>query len=170
MIAILEQTPVALRSWFVEHGLPAYRAGQVRKWIFEKRAAGFAEMTDLPAALRNQLAAELQIWTSRVLKHRQSADGSEKLLLELGDGQQIECVLLRDDKEHCTACISTQVGCAMGCSFCATGIDGFVRNLTAGEIIEEMLQIQRLLGDCPGFRVDENGTVPAGPERLSQSW
>ena len=125
-------------------------------------------MTDLPAELRNQLAAELQIWTSHVVRHRQAADGSEKLLLEFGDGQQIECVLLRDDKEHCTACISTQVGCAMGCSFCATGIDGLVRNLTAGEIIEQMLQLQRLLGDCPNVRVNENGTVPfAGPDRLS---
>ena len=139
-----EQTPAGLRDWFVQHGLPAYRAGQVRKWLFQKRAAGFDEMTDLPVALREQLAAEFQIWTTQVAKHRQSADGSEKLLLELGDAQRIECVLLRDDKEHCTACISTQVGCAMGCAFCATGIDGFVRNLTAGEIIEQMLQLQRL--------------------------
>ena len=63
------------------------------------------------------------------------------------DAQRIECVLLRDDKEHCTACISTQVGCAMGCAFCATGIDGVVRNLTAGEIIEQMLQLQRLAAE-----------------------
>ena len=147
MTPILEQTPATLRDWFVEHGLPAYRAGQVRKWLFEKRAAAFEQMTDLPVALRDRLAAEFQIWTTKVVKHRQSADGSEKLLLELGDAQRIECVLLRDDKEHCTACISTQVGCAMGCAFCATGIDGFVRNLTVGEIIEQMLQLQRLL--CP---------------------
>ena len=116
----------------------------MRKWLFQKRAAGFDEMTDLPAALRERLAAEFQIWTTRVAEHRKAADGAEKLLLELGDAQRIECVLLRDDKEHCTACISTQVGCAMGCAFCATGIDGFVRNLTAGEIIEQMLQLQRL--------------------------
>ena len=145
MTPILEQAPDALRDWFAAHNLPAYRAGQVRKWLFEKRAAGFDQMTDLSVALREQLAAEFRIWTTQVVSHRQSADGSEKLLLELGDAQQIECVLLRDDKEHCTACISTQVGCAMGCAFCATGIDGFVRNLTSGEIIEEMLQIQRLL-------------------------
>ena len=102
-------------------------------------------MTDLSAALRKRLAAEFQIWTTKIVQHRQSADGSEKLLLELGDAQRIECVLLRDDKEHCTACISTQVGCAMGCTFCATGIDGLVRNLTVGEIIEQMLQLQRRL-------------------------
>ncbi len=147
MTPILEQTPATLRDWFVEHGLPAYRAGQVRKWLFEKRAAGFEQMTDLPAALRDRLAVEFQIWTTKVVQHRRSADGSEKLLLELDDAQRIECVLLRDDKEHCTACISTQVGCAMGCTFCATGIDGFVRNLTVGEIIEQMLQLQRLLGN-----------------------
>jgi 23S rRNA (adenine2503-C2)-methyltransferase len=149
-IPILERTSAGLRDWFVEHGLPAYRAGQVRKWLFQKRAAGFDQMTDLPVALRAQLAAEFQIWTTRVVKQRQSADGCEKLLLELGDAQRIECVLLRDDKEHCTACISTQVGCAMGCAFCATGIDGFVRNLTAGEIIEQMLRLQRLLGAVGG--------------------
>jgi 23S rRNA (adenine2503-C2)-methyltransferase len=145
MIPIFEQTAAGLRDWFVGHGLPAYRAGQVRKWLFQKRAAGFAQMTDLGATLREQLVAEFQIWTTTVVEHREAGDGSEKLLLELGDGQRIECVLLRDDKEHCTACISTQVGCAMGCAFCATGIDGLVRNLTVGEIIEEMLQIQRLL-------------------------
>jgi 23S rRNA (adenine2503-C2)-methyltransferase len=147
MLPILEQTPAELRNWFAQHGLPAYRAGQVRKWLFQKRAAGFDQMTDLGVALRDTLAAELQIWTTRILDHRMADDGAEKLLLELADAQRIECVLLRDDKEHCTACISTQVGCAMGCAFCATGIDGFVRNLTTGEIIEELLQIQRLLAD-----------------------
>ena len=145
MVPIFEQTSAGLRDWFVQSGLAAYRAGQVRKWLFQKRAAGFDEMTDLPVRLRERLAAEFQVWTTQVINHRESADGSEKLLLELGDDQRIECVLLRDDKEHCTACISTQVGCAMGCAFCATGIDGFVRNLTTGEIIEQMLQLQRLL-------------------------
>jgi len=145
MIPILERSSAELRQWFLEQKLPAYRAGQVRKWIFQKRAGGFDEMTDLPAALRERLAAEFQIWTTRVVKHHQSDDGAEKLLLELHDGERIECVLLRDDKQHCTACISTQVGCAMGCAFCATGIDGVVRNLTTGEIIEQLLHLQRLL-------------------------
>jgi 23S rRNA (adenine2503-C2)-methyltransferase len=143
MTPIFEQTPDQLRDWFVRQGLPAYRAGQVRKWLFQKRAAGFEEMTDLPAELRERLAAEFQIWTTQVAQHRKAADGSEKLLLELSDGERIECVLLRDDKDHCTACISTQVGCAMGCVFCATGLDGVVRNLTRGEIVEQMLHLQR---------------------------
>lgn len=162
-MSLFEQSSAELRDWFLQHHLPAYRAGQVRRWLFEKRAGSFDEMTDLPAPLREQLAAEFQIWTTRVAKHRDAADGSEKLLLELNDGQRIECVLLRDDKEHCTACISTQVGCAMGCVFCATGLDGVVRNLTRGEILEQMLHIQRLL---PG-----PGRQPAAesrqPERLS---
>lgn len=146
MIPILEQTLEQLRDWFAQNGLPAYRAGQVRKWLFQKRAAAFDEMTDLPAALREQLAAQSQIWTAKIVNRLEAADGSEKLLLELHDGEHIECVLLRDDKQHCTMCISSQVGCAMGCVFCATGMDGVVRNLTTGEIIEEMLQLQRLLG------------------------
>jgi 23S rRNA (adenine2503-C2)-methyltransferase len=145
VIPLLEQTPDQLRDWFVQQGLPGYRAGQVRKWLFQKRAAAFDEMTDLPAELRNKLADQFQIWTTQVAQHRQAHDGTEKLLLELHDAQQIECVLLRDDKQHCTVCISTQVGCAMGCAFCATGLDGVVRNLTTGEILEQMLQLQRLL-------------------------
>lgn len=145
VIPLLEQTPESLRDWFQGQDLPAYRARQIRKWLFEKRATRFDQMTDLPLALRQRLDVQLKIWTSNVVNHRGAADGSEKLLLQLADAQRIECVLLRDDKDHCTACISTQVGCAMGCAFCATGIDGFVRNLTAGEIVEQMLHLQQRL-------------------------
>ncbi len=143
MTPILEQTPDQLRDWFVRHDLPAYRAGQVRKWLFQKRAAGFDEMTDLPAELRERLAAEFQIWTTRVAQHRKAADGSEKLLLELSDGERIECVLLRDDKEHCTACISTQVGCAMGCASAPPAWTASSAISTRGEIVEQLLHIQR---------------------------
>ncbi len=145
MIPLLEQSSAQLREWFTGQGLPGYRAGQVRKWLFQKRAESFDRMTDLSAELRSRLAEEFQIWTTKIDRHRESADGSEKLLLALHDDERIECVLLRDDKQHCTVCISSQVGCAMGCAFCATGIDGVVRNLTGGEIIEQMLQLQRLL-------------------------
>ncbi len=147
MPAIFETTAEGLRDWFVEQGLPAYRAVQVRKWLFARRACSFEEMTDLPAELRRRLTAEWGIWTSRVVNRQQAADGSEKLLLEFPDAEHIECVLLRDDKGHCTACISTQVGCAMGCAFCATGLEGLVRNLSTGEIIEQLLHVQRLLGN-----------------------
>jgi 23S rRNA (adenine2503-C2)-methyltransferase len=145
MKILLDHTPAEVRDWFAGHGLPTFRAGQVRKWIFQQRVAGFDEMTDLPAALRKQLADEWQIWTTKTVANRRAADGSEKLLLELADSQRIECVLLRDDRGHHAACISSQVGCAMGCAFCATGLEGFVRNLTRGEIVEQLLHLQRLL-------------------------
>lgn len=147
MLHFLEPTPQQLQAWFAERGLPGYRAAQVRQWIFQKRADGFDRMTDLPKALRSQLADEFQVFTARTVEHRTADDGTEKLLLELADGERIECVLLRDEKEHCTICISTQVGCAMGCVFCASGLDGVIRNLTSGEIVEQMLHLQRRLGD-----------------------
>jgi 23S rRNA (adenine2503-C2)-methyltransferase len=134
----------SLKPWLAERGQPAFRAAQIRKWVFEGRADGFQAMSDLPKALRDDLAAEFQLWTSKVVHHLQSADGTEKLLLELADGGRIECVLLRDGERR-SICISTQVGCAMGCVFCASGLDGVDRNLTSGEIVEQMLLLQRLL-------------------------
>jgi 23S rRNA (adenine2503-C2)-methyltransferase len=142
---LLDQTPESLQAWFAERGLPGYRAAQVWRWLFEQRAAEFDEMTDLPKALRCRLAEELAIFTTRVAKHLKADDGTEKLLLQTADHQRIECVLLRDDKRHRTVCISTQVGCAMGCVFCASGLGGLVRNLTTGEILEQMLRLQLLL-------------------------
>ena len=142
---LLEQSPEQLLDWLTQRGVPGYRDAQVRRWLYEKRARGFEEMTDLPQAVRDQLAAEFQVWTSRVAARQPAADGTEKLLLELSDAQRIECVLLRDDRGHCTTCISTQVGCGMECAFCATGLDGVARNLTTGEIVEQVLQLQQLL-------------------------
>jgi 23S rRNA (adenine2503-C2)-methyltransferase len=146
---ILDESPQQLLAWMAEQGQPQYRAGQVRKWLFHKRARDWNAMTDLPQNLREQLAEEFCIWSSDVAVHRKDADGTEKLLLTLADGPkgptQIECVLLRDDKGHCGMCISTQVGCAMKCAFCATGIGGLARNLTSGEIVEQMLRLQLLL-------------------------
>jgi 23S rRNA (adenine2503-C2)-methyltransferase len=170
---ILDQSPEQLRTWLLEHGQPPYRSAQVRKWLFEKRAVSWEQMTDLPHSLREQLAAEFDIWLTQIAVHRKDEDGTEKLLLTLADGckpaddankpapdgstetnavasppkgpSQIECVLLRDDKGHCSMCISTQVGCGMKCAFCATGLGGLTRNLTSGEILEQMLQLQRLL-------------------------
>ena len=145
MLPLLNQTADQLQDWFAQRTLPRYRAAQVWGWLFEKRASQFDQMTDLPKALRGQLAEEFQIWTTRVEAHPVAADGTEKLLLGLADGNRVECVLLRDDKQNRTVCISTQVGCAMGCVFCASGLDGVARNLTTGEILEELLQLARLL-------------------------
>ncbi len=153
MTHLLEQTPERLQTWFTDQGLPGYRAAQVWQWVFKRRAASFDEMTDLPKPLRTRLADQFEIFRTRIVTHRKagdrdrtdSTDRTEKLLLELSDRQRTECVLLRDDRQHCTICLSTQVGCAMGCVFCASGLDGLVRNLTSSEIVEQMLQLQRLL-------------------------
>jgi 23S rRNA (adenine2503-C2)-methyltransferase len=134
----------ALDEWLAQRKLPKYRAAQVRQGVFGTRAAGLEELTGLPKALRAELAAEFPLWTTTVKEHRRSADGTEKLLLALHDGQVIECVLLRDGARR-TICISSQVGCAMGCVFCASGLDGVIRNLTSGEIVEQMLRLARLL-------------------------
>jgi 23S rRNA (adenine2503-C2)-methyltransferase len=142
---LLDQSADDLRRWLAARGQPSYRADQLARWVFQRRAAAPHEMTDLPAALRRQLAEVFLLWTARSVVRQSSSDGTEKLLLEWADGQAVECVLLRDDRGHRTICISTQVGCGMGCAFCASGMGGLARNLTTGEIVEQMLSLQRLL-------------------------
>jgi 23S rRNA (adenine2503-C2)-methyltransferase len=141
---LLKATDQQLAPWLKDRGQSAYRAGQVRRWLFERRARAFSEMTDIPQALREELAHDFSLWSSEIARHTQADDGTEKLLLALADGGQIECVLLRDEVRR-TICISTQVGCGMGCVFCASGLDGLARNLTTGEIVEQMLMLQLLL-------------------------
>lgn len=144
MMHLLDHSPAQIAAWIAEQGLPKYRAGQLLRWVYDKRAQDFAAMSDLPAAVRAKLAEHFRLWTSQVVAHKQSADGTEKLLLEWPDGQRIECVLIREGERR-TICISTQVGCAMGCVFCASGLDGVARNLTTGETVEQMLRLQLLL-------------------------
>ncbi|MEN0111293.1 MAG: 23S rRNA (adenine(2503)-C(2))-methyltransferase RlmN [Planctomycetota bacterium] len=139
-----------------KHALPAYRVRQVRAWLLARRAQGWDAMSDLPKALRAKLAAEFTLWSAEVAKHTAADDGTEKLLLQLAGGGRIECVLLRENigrrassqrSVRRTMCISTQVGCAMGCVFCASGLDGVERNLTTGEIVEQVLRLQHRLGE-----------------------
>jgi 23S rRNA (adenine2503-C2)-methyltransferase len=144
---LLDDLDESLGRWAAERNVPKYRLAQVRKWLFEKRAGDWDEMTDLPKAVRAELAERFHLWSGEIARHTQSEDGTEKLLLNLADGGQIECVLLRDTTRR-TICISTQVGCGMGCVFCASGLDGVERNLTTGEIIEQMLRLQRLLSSA----------------------
>jgi 23S rRNA (adenine2503-C2)-methyltransferase len=141
---LLDLNDEALRAWLAERNYPAYRAGQIRRWIYESRAGSIDEMSDLPRALREALAAEFALWTSQIVVQRRADDATEKLLLEWPDHHRIECVLIREGERR-TACISTQVGCAMGCVFCASGLDGVARNLTTGEILEQLLRLSRLL-------------------------
>ncbi len=133
-----------LNDWLSRREQSSFRAGQIESWIFEKRANDFGGMTDLPSKLRELLSDEFELFTSSIVRHLTCEDGTEKLLLKLPDGGMIECVLLRDGQRR-TICVSSQVGCAMGCVFCASGLDGVMRSLTAGEILEQMLRLQRLL-------------------------
>ncbi len=136
--------PADLQAWFERRDIPRYRARQIQSWLFHRRADQFDQMTDLPASLRNALAESFTLWSTQTVKHSSANDGTEKLLLQLAAGGQIECVLLRDGARR-SICISSQVGCAMGCVFCASGLNGVDRNLTTGEIIEQVLRLQQLL-------------------------
>lgn len=140
----LLEPDVPLGSWLQDHGQPAWRAKAIRRWLFASRAESFEDMTDLPKGLRDDLAGAFTLWTTTIARHHRADDGTEKLLLQLHDGQRIECVMLRDGDRR-TVCISSQVGCAMGCVFCASGLDGVIRNLSTGEIVEQLLRLARLL-------------------------
>jgi 23S rRNA (adenine2503-C2)-methyltransferase len=141
---LLELSNDDLLAWLREHGKPALRARQLRRWILAGRAESFEQMTDLPLELRRDLAADFVPLGSHIARHLESADGTHKLLLRLHDGQLIECVLIQENDRR-TACISTQVGCGMGCVFCASGLDGVARNLSAGEILEQLVRLRNLL-------------------------
>lgn len=127
-------------------GEPRYRAKQILNWIYDKAVYDFAAMTNLPAVLRDKLQSELRISLPNVVQTQVASDGTSKYLLELDDSQHVECVLI-PDTPRMTACLSSQVGCAIGCAFCATGFGGFVRNLHPGEIIGQLLVVQQILGD-----------------------
>ncbi len=131
-----------LKSFVLKLDQPAYRAGQIAEWVFERGVRSFDEMTNLSKALRERLSKEAILACAEVVEtHTSEIDGTRKLLLKYGDRTRIEAVLLRDNK-RITGCVSTQVGCKFGCSFCATGLMGFTRNLTAGEIVEEMISLR----------------------------
>jgi 23S rRNA (adenine2503-C2)-methyltransferase len=142
--AILDARPDALAEWLAERGQPPLRAKQLRRWLIAGRAESFEAMTDLPAALRVDLAADWSPFGTTIARHVRSLDATEKLLLRLHDGRLIECVLI-PEADRRTACISTQVGCGMGCVFCASGLDGVARNLSAGEILEQLIRLRNLL-------------------------
>jgi 23S rRNA (adenine2503-C2)-methyltransferase len=141
----------ALRTAVVALGQPAYRAQQVSGWLYRSTAADFEAMTNLPLTLRRALAERYRFGALEAVTERVSSDGeTRKALLRLSDGQQVESVLMRYPQrsdgtgaERATVCVSTQVGCPVRCSFCATGLMGFARNLTSGEILEQALYFLR---------------------------
>ncbi|OGO39057.1 MAG: 23S rRNA (adenine(2503)-C(2))-methyltransferase [Chloroflexi bacterium RBG_16_56_8] len=162
MTDLLNLTNAQMRELFVEWGEPAYRADQVDRWIYKELATDFDAMTDLPQSLRKRLAESATIGVPQTLTETISADKLvRKALLSLSDGQTIETVLMlypdapgspELEEPHSaprnfsrrTVCISTQVGCPIGCPFCATGQAGYIRNLTPGEIIAQVLHMARI--------------------------
>lgn len=126
-------------------GQPAYRAEQIAQWVYRHAVCDYAQMTNLPLVLRQALAERLPLQRLQAVRIQQSADGTIKYLLALPDGERMEAVFLPYD-DRTSVCISSQVGCAAGCRFCATAQMGFARNLTAGEMVDEVLSIQQMTG------------------------
>jgi 23S rRNA (adenine2503-C2)-methyltransferase len=141
---LLELSGEELLAWLKARGQPALRARQLRRWVLQGRATSFAQMTDLPAALREELAGAFTPLAIRIERRLVSSDGTHKLLLRLRDGNLVECVLLQEANRR-TVCVSSQVGCGMGCVFCASGLGGVVRNLSTAEILEQILQARNQL-------------------------
>ena len=135
-------------------GGPSYRARQIADWLYRKRVKSFDEMTDLPRDLRTQLANQFAFSKLDIVRVLGSHDTTRKFLFRLSDGNLIESVLIPaspalygGSSDRRTICISTQVGCAYGCKFCASGLDGFSRNLRPNEIIDQIIAIQSASGE-----------------------
>jgi 23S rRNA (adenine2503-C2)-methyltransferase len=139
----LEMTIDALREAVAADGGQAYRAGQLADWVYHKGVTDPEKMTNLPGSITR----EFEILTSTLTTRSDSEDGCTKLLIRFSDGRQVETVLI-PDQGRATACVSTQAGCAMGCVFCASGLRGLQRNLTAGEILEQVIHLRQATGQA----------------------
>jgi 23S rRNA (adenine2503-C2)-methyltransferase len=138
-----------LADFLQKRGAPSYRAKQITDWIYKKRVASFDAMTDLPNELRAELKAEFDTPKTEVVRVLGSKDTTQKFLFRLRDQNLIESVLIPaspalygQPSDRRTVCVSSQVGCAYGCKFCASGLDGFTRNLDAGEIVQQLIEIE----------------------------
>ena len=131
-----------IEEWAVSLGLEAYRGRQIRKWLFNKLASSFEDMTDLSRSLRVLLKQKVDITSLEQVMTLVSIDGTKKYLFKLHDGHLIESVLI-PERDHYTICISSQAGCAMGCRFCMTAKQGLKRDLTSGEIVDQVIQVKR---------------------------
>lgn len=146
--ALTGETLDSLSALLRERGEPAFRARQILEWVYKKRARSWDEMSNLPKPLRTWLDSTFELNPLTLLLEKQSRDVTDKLLLELGDHALIETVIIRApqegvglDQSRKTICISTQVGCAMACAFCASGLAGWKRDLSAGEIVAQLLHV-----------------------------
>lgn len=141
---VLSKSYSQLVGWMASQGLPSWQAGTVWRWILDRRAESFAAMTDLSKSVRTTLERNFVVLGSSIAADQQASDGTRKLLLKLWDHEEVECVLIPDANRR-TACISTQVGCGMGCVFCASGLNGVTRNLATGEILEQLVRLRNTL-------------------------
>jgi 23S rRNA (adenine2503-C2)-methyltransferase len=140
-----------LADFLKERGAPSYRARQITDWIYKKRVTSFDAMTDLPNELRTELAAEFDAPKMEVVRVLGSKDTTQKFLFRLRDQNLIESVLIPaspalygQPSDRRTVCVSSQVGCAYGCKFCASGLDGFTRNLDAAEMVQQLIEIEKI--------------------------
>jgi 23S rRNA (adenine2503-C2)-methyltransferase len=141
---IKDLTKNELVIWLHDNGIQSFRAGQIFKWIYLRQVDTFDNMTDIGKTTRELLFSHFSIERLHTIKIEQSVDGSKKYLFQLKDGNHIETVLI-PEKNHQTLCISTQIGCAQNCKFCLTARGGFVRNLTAGEILAQVRDVKNTL-------------------------
>jgi 23S rRNA (adenine2503-C2)-methyltransferase len=137
-------SPAALRERFAAEGLPAFRADQVASWLYGRAVEDPRAMTDLPAELREALAARYATRALEVASVERSSDGTLKAALTTADGAVLETVAIPEE-DRTTLCVSTQIGCPLACSFCATGALGLGRNLTAAEIVDQLCRMRELL-------------------------
>lgn len=140
-----------LQQWAIENGEPAFRGGQIFDWIYVKRVNDFSEMTNLSKALREKLTEQFEFVTLTEITKFESKDGTVKFLFGLHDDHAIETVIMKHNYGN-SICVTTQVGCRIGCTFCASTLGGLKRNLTAGEIVAQVVQAQKIL-DERGERV-----------------
>ncbi len=145
-----------LTAWVQSLGEKPFRARQLLRWIHKRGVGEFSAMTDVARSLRETLATRAVIASAPILRDGASADGTRKWLFDVGGGEAVETVYI-PEADRATLCISTQAGCAVGCRFCATGAQGFSRNLTTAEIIGQLWTAERMLRPAPESRVPGDG-------------
>ena len=166
-VNLLDYDAAGLTEFFAEHGEKPFRAKQVLRWMHRFGQSDFDAMTDLAKSLREKLKVLALVVPPAIVSDRLSDDGTRKFLFDVGGGNAIETVFIPEDGRG-TLCISTQAGCALDCSFCSTGKQGFNRNLTVAEIIGQLWQANRLLGADPkGDRVISNVVLMGMGEPLA---
>ncbi|MED3395968.1 23S rRNA (adenine(2503)-C(2))-methyltransferase RlmN [Bacillus wiedmannii] len=135
-----------MQDWLKEQGEPKFRAGQIFDWLYKKRVKNYDDMSNLSKGLRDKLSNSFDITTLNTLVKQTSSDGTIKFLFQLYDGYSIETVLMRHEYGN-SICVTTQVGCRIGCTFCASTLGGLKRNLEAGEIVAQVVEVQRALDE-----------------------